>query len=174
MFRVFIIGILIFIHSTFALAQSEDSEEVTRTSASTHIGVLLPNQIEGVTEIMPMWGLRYTFPYRGKSLVEIGLANSQAEGVTINEGSIAFRGDFPIQDLKMIAYLGANVLYYAPENEDFTTDFGGFIGGGFLANISDALLFRTEMKFNVNPGTSLYIGFGFEVLFGEGGDDNDE
>ena len=171
MYRHILIFCVVFVCTTLALAQEED--EVNFSALSTHIGSLLPNQIEGVTEIMPMWGLRYAFPYRGKSIIEVGLANSKAEGVTINEGSLAFRGDFPIQDLLMTAYIGANTYLYTPLDQDPVTAFGGFIGGGFLASITKILLFRSEMKFNVNPGTSLHIAFGFELRF-FGGDDSAE
>ena len=40
--------------------------------------------------------------------------------------------------------------------------FGGHVGGGFTAHLGDLLWFRADMKFNLNPGTALYIGFGFE------------
>ncbi|MCB0394327.1 MAG: hypothetical protein KDD25_07195, partial [Bdellovibrionales bacterium] len=138
---------------------------------SFHIGSLLPNQFDGVTEIQPMFGFRYATPYRGKSLVEFGAAVSKAEGVDLFDGTVSFRGNFPVEDFIMLAYIGIDLYYYSPPDEDFQLGYGGHVGGGFIAHVVDVVYFRSDMKFGINPGTSLYIGFGIEIEFSEGSKD---
>lgn len=126
-----------------------------------HVGPLLPNQIRGMSEIMPVWGARYAMPLR-KGHAEFGLANSQANGTSYYNVSASFRGDYQIEDLFAVAYAGLDTHYWNAPSESAQTMFGFHVGGGFAAHLSDMLWFRSDMKFNVNPGTALYIGFGLE------------
>lgn len=135
-----------------------------------HTGPLLPNQIPGMTEIMPLWGIRYGIPVR-KGTLETGIASARAKGVEYYNGSVSIRGDYNIDDLFALVYAGLDTHYYSPNGSPFTMYFGAHVGGGFAAHLGDLLWFRSDMKFNVNPGTALYIGFGLEwrAAPGEGG-----
>ncbi len=138
-----------------------------------HTGPLLPNQIVGMTEIMPVWGVRYGFAVR-KGTLEFGVANARAKGVEYYNGSASIRGDYNIDDMFAIVYTGLDTHYYAPAGGTFNMFVGAHVGGGFAAHLGDLLWFRTDMKFNLNPGTALYIGFGLEwrqPAGGEGGQD---
>ena len=40
-------------------------EELEKDGVGLHVGRLLPNQIDGVTEIISLWGLRYEYGMGG-------------------------------------------------------------------------------------------------------------
>lgn len=161
--------------SVFAQDQNAEDEKTKKfgTVYGLHTGPLLPNQIKGMTEIMPLWGAHYAFPVR-KGHLEIGIANAHAKGVDYYNGSVSMRGDYNIEDMFAIVFAGLDTHYYAPAGEPFGMFFGAHVGGGFAANLGDLLWFRADMKFNVNPGTALYIGFGLEWRLPEGGEGGDE
>jgi hypothetical protein len=69
-----------------------------------------------------------------------------------------------------LAYIGLDTHYYNPPSETYQVFFGAHVGGGFAVPMGDRLWFRGDMKFNMNPGTALYIGFGFEWRMPGGGD----
>lgn len=153
--------LFIFSPKLWAQTQEDDKDKKLGSVYGVHVGPLLPNQIPGMTEIMPTWGVRYAFPVR-KGLIELGAANARAKGVIYYNGSLSMRGDFSLDDLNGVAYAGFDTHYYAPPSSTFKMYFGAHAGGGFAMHLGDLLWFRTDMKFNVNPGTALYIGFGFE------------
>ncbi len=151
-----------------AAAQAQQSEEGSEqdfgSSMGFHIGSLLPNQIGGVTEIMPFFGVRYGYNLH-PGVIELGAANSHAYGVDYSMFSLSVMGSMvPIPQFLTIFYVGPDMHYYQGINDPGrNTVIGGHVGGGIMMHVSDTLWFRSEMKFNMNPGTSLYIGFGFEL-----------
>ncbi len=153
--------VFFFSAACFAQAPDGDKQEVKYGSEmSFHLGTLLPNQIDGVTEILPMAGLRFGLPTKG-GLVELGAANAHAYGTDYDIFSASFRADFiPLEQFVTFIYAGPDFHYYSPPGQDYTTAWGGHVGSGLMMHISDTMWFRGDMKFNMNPGTALYIGFG--------------
>jgi hypothetical protein len=144
-------------------AWSQEGEGTSGTMISGFIGPYLPNQIEGVTEIVFLGGLRVASPLSTSTMLEVGAGVADEAGVQILDLSFSLRGDFPIQDMFVLAYAGVDTLYYSPDDEDYRFGFGAHLGGGILSHLASNLFLRTEMKFTINPGTSLYVGFGFEI-----------
>lgn len=148
-----------------AAQDKEDDKNAPMPSFSAHMGTLLPNQIPGVTEMLPMWGARIGFP-RKRSMIEFGGMHANALGTTYSNASLSLKGTIPLEGVYGIVYGGADFHYYkGPLDTEFKMTGGGHVGGGLGVEIAQYLHFRGEMKFNVNPGTSMYIGFGFEMLF---------
>jgi hypothetical protein len=166
----------VFIAGSLAYAQEEGKDDhgpkIHGWEYGVHTGPLLPNQITGVTEIMPMWGARVSFPSR-KAMIEVGLSNARAYGITMYDGSLSYRGDVTVESLTGIFYLGLDFNHITDATGSTQMVGGGHVGAGLMTLIGDSLWFRTDMKFNVNPGTSLYIGFGlvFRMPGGEAGGD---
>ena len=135
---------------------------------SFHLGRLLPNQITGIEEILPMWGGRFGLK-TGRGFVEMGAAFANALNTRITTLSLSHRGHMPVQNLVGHVYYGVDLHHIkAPGSENATILGGGHVGGGILALISNEVWLRGDMKFNVNPGTSLYVGFGIMLRFGDG------
>lgn len=154
--------LIVIVTHTFSVgAQEQEDKNKIGSVFGLHTGPLLPNQVPGMTEIMPVWGVKYGAPVR-KGLIEFGVANSRSVGVIYYNGSISMRGDFNLDDMFAVTYAGLDIHYYSPAGSTFNSYFGGHVGGGFAAHLGDLLWFRTDMKFNLNPGTALYIGFGLE------------
>lgn len=130
---------------------------------SIYLGSMLPNQIEGVTEILPVFGGRYGMSTASVGVFEVGLSNSHAEGVDFTTLSGSLRADLPsIDQFVGTVYGGIDVNYYRPVNStERRTETGLHVGTGLLVHISDTLWLRSDLKFSVSPGTSLSILFGF-------------
>lgn len=154
-----------------AVAQSEEGTH--GNEFSFHGGYLLPNQIDGVTEILPVVGARYGFAMSEAGVIEIGAANSHAEGVDFTTFTLSMRGEVPlIEGITGIVYGGADFNWYRPESQsERLTAVGAHLGAGGMMLVSETLWLRTEMKFMGGPGTSLYLGFGLVLRRGSGGGD---
>jgi hypothetical protein len=130
---------------------------------SLFLGSMLPNQIDGITEILPLMGGRYGFHTANLGVVELGLTNTHAEGVDFTTLSGSLRADLPaIDQFVGIFYGGIDLNYYRPAgSENRSTDTGLHLGTGLMVHVSDTLWFRTDLKFMASPGTSLSIMAGF-------------
>jgi hypothetical protein len=115
---------------------------------------------------MPTWGARVGFPVR-KAVLEVGATSSRAFGTSIYDGSISYRGDITVETITGIFYAGLDLYSINPANKSSRVDGGGHVGAGLMTVLSDVVWFRADMKFNINPGTSLYIGFGLEFRLPE-------
>jgi hypothetical protein len=142
-----------------AFAQSDGAQG---GDVSVFVGSFLPNQIEGVTEILPLFGGRVAFDSQAGA-IEIGLANSHAYGVDFTILEMSLRGEFPLgEGMSGLAYAGGDLSWFIPiEETSRKTDTGLHFGGGAMMEISEGLWFRSEMKFMGSPGTSLSLLFGF-------------
>lgn len=129
---------------------------------SLFIGSMLPNQIDGVTEILPVFGGRYGLPTARLGVAEFGFGNTHAEGVDFTTFSASLRADLPAIDTFIgFVYGGLDISYFRPAgSEDRKTDTGLHVGAGLSVYASDTLWFRSDLKFNASPGTSLSLLFG--------------
>ena len=153
-------------------ARAADKEETGGDNATYemgfNIGTLLPNQIDGVTEIMGLGGVSGGFRFAPLTYLEGGLIAGNGNGVNWKDAHADIRIDIPIEHLVGIAYVGADTIYYTGNDNSDHLIFGGHLGGGIQAALSGQLWFRSDMKFSFSPGTSLYVGFGL-VLRTAGG-----
>lgn len=129
-------------------------------------GRMLPNQISDASEIFPQWGLRAGYGSLGEAFYEAQFHSGSGEGISWNQLSVSLRMDSPLETFWGSAYLGFDVINYTGTTGSKHTTGGGHFGGALLSLVSKDLWFRADMKFNINPGTSLYIGAGFVFRFG--------
>lgn len=134
-----------------------------------HANRLLPNQVDGVSEIMAQWGLQTAFGMGPGSFVEFTTAAGKGDGASWQTVSGSLRMDMTVETLTGLVFIGADGHMYQGLGREKKIVGGGHVGGGMQAEISEALWFRVDMKFNVNPGTSLTIRGGFVFRFGAGG-----
>lgn len=157
-----------------AAAQGQQQEKVRPGQNALyefgfHLGNLLPNQIEGMTEIIGLGGGRGSFRIAPETYFEMGMIAGNGEGAQWKDVHADIRMDIPIENLVGLAYIGADTIYYQGVGRSTKLIFGGHAGGGFQAHLSGLVWFRADMKFGFNPGTSLYIGAGFVFRMGDGG-----
>lgn len=143
-----------------ALAQS--SGTTNSDDFSLFVGHMLPHQIEGVDEILPVFGGRYAF---GTSFgaIELGGQNTHAHGIDFTSVSLDLRGEFVLaQGVSGLLYLGPVLNYYSPkDSSDRKLEYGVEAGAAGTLLLSDTLWLRGDLKFMGGPGTSLYMLFGF-------------
>jgi hypothetical protein len=147
-----------------------------RNEAGFVCGNLLPSAIEGITELMPLCGARLGFKVGPRTFMEPQFLAGAARGQRYIIGSLSFRGDFQYDDL-IWSYYGGGDMHY-PTKPDYNTTppgestsfyFGLHVGGAIMAELAESLYFRTDLKANINPGSSLYIGFSLVLRFNPGG-----
>ena len=131
-----------------------------------HLGNLLPNKIDGLTEITSLGGVRGGFRIAPQTFAEVGLIMGNGNGAEWKNAHIDIRMDIPVENLVGLAYIGGDTIYYKGIDGHSHLVFGGHAGGGIQVALSSALWFRSEMKFGFSPGTSLYVGFGLVFRFG--------
>ena len=158
--------------SSVVFAQaSADKDDYTGSKViyeiGAQIGNLLPNQIPGVTEIMGLGGVRGGFRFAPLTYAEAGVLTGNGNGVEWKNANIDVRMDIPVENLVGFAYVGADTDYYTGSDGVNHFMFGGHAGGGIQTLVTQALWIRGDMKFSFSPGTSLYIGLGFVLRFGE-------
>lgn len=134
-----------------------------------HVGNFLPNQIDGVTEIMGLGGARGGFRLSPGTYLETGIIAGNGEGVQWKNLHVDVRMNIPVEDLLAVAYVGADSVMYKGANGGEKLIFGGHVGGGVEAHLSGLVWFRADMKFGASPGTSLYIGCGLVFRLGASG-----
>lgn len=133
------------------------------------VGHQLPAGIKGVDETLPVFGGRYGFATNKVGLAEIGLFNTHAYGVDFSTLELGLQGTIPFSaGLEGLYYGGADLNYYSELGAtNRKTEFGYHAGTGAMLLLTDTLWLRGDLKFMINPGTSLYLLFGF--VFRTGG-----
>ncbi|MCB9025079.1 MAG: hypothetical protein H6625_02070 [Bdellovibrionaceae bacterium] len=163
-----VIFLFLLAYSPLLLAQEGENVPFNANyELGAQIGSLLPNQVPGASEIQPQWGLRAGFGMGGAGTTEFTANAGNGEGVSWKQLSLSFRMDMPIEELVGIVYIGGDMIIYETLTQEQKIFGGGHVGGGVMSVVSRDLWFRVDMKFNVNPGTSLFIGGGFTFRFGE-------
>lgn len=159
-----------------ALAQAQAPEGPDETGANVgfevgaHLGNLLPNQVAGLTEITGLGGVRAGYRLGPMGFLEGGVVTGKGNGAEFTNAHISLRMDIPVENIVGTAFIGPDITYYKGEGQSKKLLGGGHVGGGVMALLGGTVWFRSDMKFTVNPGTSLYIGFGIVFRFpSEGG-----
>lgn len=157
---------LCFIPSLLFAQQGEGNDSTYGWGWGWNMGPYLPNQIPNVTEIQPTVGLRLSFPSSAKSATEYALTSSNANNVSLLNFSISSKGEFEYNGVYNHVYVGLDALSYRLGNADFKTQAGLHFGVGFSSHLGGNSHFRMDMKLTAtNPGTSLYVGIGFETRY---------
>lgn len=160
--------ILLFISGGSAIAQSSESDPTGSNITwewGLHAGNLLPNQIPGLTEITGLGGVRGGYRLAPGAFLESGLATGSGEGATWTNLHLAVRAEIPVETIVGIVFAGVDGIYYQGVGQEKKLFGGGHVGGGVQALLGGSVWFRSNMKFTVNPGTSMYIDFGLMFRF---------
>jgi hypothetical protein len=128
-------------------------------------GQILPNQIPGMTEIIGLGGARLGFRMAPRVFLETGFLTGNGEGVEYKNIFGSVRVDIPVETLVGVVFLGGDAINYKGVDKDLKTFGGAHVGGGVQALLGGSVWFRSNMKFNVNPGTAMIIDFGLSFRF---------
>lgn len=147
-----------------ALAQKSDGADPSGANVLWEWGAsggrLLPNQIPGLTEILGLGGVRGGYRIGDMGFVESGVAVGSGFGASWTNAHLAARMEVPVETIVGIVFLGIDGVHYEGEGRSAKTFGGGHVGGGVQAQLGGSVWFRSNMKFTINPGTSMYIDFG--------------
>ncbi len=159
-----------------AQAASDEKQDLLGANVAWETGVqignILPNQFPGITEIMGLGGIHTGYRMSPNGFLESSFLTGQGYGASYKNLSASIRLDIPVETLVGIAYVGGNATYYKGAGQSTKLFGGGHVGGGVMAALSGLVWFRGEMRFTINPGTSLFIGLGFVFRFTDGGSAN--
>jgi len=122
---------------------------------------------------MSLCGGRAGFKIGHNTTLEPQLLAGAGKAQTYVLGSLSFRGDVQIDEIVASYYAGADVheatspVFNVGANTTDTTMiyFGAHVGGALWWDMSDNLALRTDLQFNFNPGTSLFLGFSIVLRF---------
>lgn len=132
---------------------------------------LLPSQIDGITDIVPFWGMRYGY-HLGAGMAEAALDLANAQGTSYDMLQVGYRFDVPVDD-KLNGFLngGINNSYFNTYLRSEKIWISGlFVGGGAMTQLVGNIWGRLGMQFNFIPGASMFITVGIEYRdFGGGG-----
>jgi hypothetical protein len=165
--------VLALLFTPFARAQDAAGADETganvRYEGGIHVGKLLPNQMPGLTEITGMGGVRGGYRLGNMVFGEGGFSMGKGHGAEIQNLALSIRMDVPVENIVGTMFIGPTLLYYKGEHSRAKFYGSAHVGGGVMALIGGNVWFRSDMTFTVNPGTSLYIGFGFVFRLPDGG-----
>lgn len=160
---------LIFMFCFFGTTVHAQEQAGSDYELTFQVGKMLPSQIDGVTEIMSAWSIKGAYRLSAYNL-ELGYLSGTGEGSTWSDISLSARADFPLEDILGQIYVGLDLIEYTGTGISKQSSGGGHIGGGISMKIARGMWFRSDMKFNFNPGVSMFIMFGLTFDFeGESG-----
>jgi hypothetical protein len=137
----------------------------SKSQAGAFIGNMLPNNVPGMDEITPLWGLRYSYPIANMVYAEGGTVFSHSNGVDWKGAFASIRMDISMETLIAMTYIGLDYTNYSGEGQKTTNKGGGHAGGGVMSELGGNTYMRFDMKLNSQPGTSLYFALGLSYLF---------
>ena len=116
---------------------------------SFYLGEFLPSGIQGVTEILPEFGGRYSIGLKSMGHIELGLFNTHSYGTDFTTGELSLRGSLPFTaGVEVVYYGGLDFNYYKPDYlDDRIKELGYHLGAGAMMSITDNLSLRADLKF---------------------------
>jgi hypothetical protein len=140
-------------------------------------GSFLPYGIEGVRELLPMWGLRLGHSLSRTFSMEYNLDMANAKGVNYNLAYLSFRTDFNIgQVLPLFVIAGVDAHYYKRRDSygsitgrlteyDYQFSTGWHLGFGNETLIFGDLYLRSDVRMGFSPGRQLSVALGMMYRF---------
>ena len=135
-------------------------------------GSFLPYDIEGVRDLLPMWGLMLGHDVSQTLSVEYDIMMANAKGVTYYMAYLSLRHDFVVgRVLPLFFLLGVDGHYYKRRDSygeitgnrteyDFQGSGGWHLGFGTETVVYGDILFRTDFRMGFSPGRQLIVSIG--------------
>lgn len=124
-------------------------------------GWVLPDQVPGMTEVLPTWGLRGGLGVSQRTLLSASYFNALAKGVDSHQLNLEAR--YSAFSEGVIGYLsaGAALLRYESDTlEEEQQKVNILMSTGALLHLNHRLWLQSEMQFQLDPGVQLRLTFG--------------
>lgn len=157
-----VLVLLLTISSSALFAQEDEQNEQGGAEFGVNLGKLFPNDIDGVTEILPMWGLVFSHKWSRYNL-EYSFVGGGEGDISYGNLGLGLRVDLPVEELVGFVTLGLDGSYLKVGGSNKQFIGGGHLGGGVFSQIDPDIWFRMDMKFTIQPGTSMYLGLGIMI-----------
>lgn len=130
-------------------------------------GSLLPYDIEGVRDLLPMWGMKIGHDVSKSLSFEYDIDMANAKGVTYYLAYWSLRHDFVVGDVLPVFFLlGLDAHYYKRRDSygnitgqrteyDFQFNSGWHMGVGTETLIYGNIWFRADFRLGISPGRQL-------------------
>ena len=140
-------------------------------------GSLLPYDIAGVRELLPMWGIKMGHPISSSLGLEYDIDMANAKGVTYYLAYLSVRHDFVIGDILPLFFLiGVDAHYYKRRDTygeitgnltEYPFEFSGgwHLGFGTETQVYGNVHFRTDFRMGFSPGRQLIVSVGLVYRF---------
>jgi hypothetical protein len=133
------------------------------------IGSLLPSGITGVTQILGLGQVHAGVRVSDNAWWEANYLMGNGSDQSWKNIDTNLRLDIPVENLVGIGFFGLDVVDYSGPGKSSTFTPGVHAGCGIQALLGGTVWFRGDMKYEVGPGDSLYIGMAIIIRFGAGG-----
>ncbi len=140
-------------------------------------GSFLPYGIEGVRELLPIWGVRLGHSVSPTLALEYDLDIAHAKGVSYYLAYFSLRHDFVVGDaLPLFVLIGVDAHYYKRKSTigsvtgtvtdfDYRLSTGWHTGFGTETLIYGDLYFRGDVRMGFSPGRQLSANLGITYRF---------
>lgn len=172
------IVLLLFIQNPYAQAQvAQNAQTSGQSYVNIRTGSFLPYDIDGVRDLLPIWGVRFGHGLTPSLALEYSIDMARAKGVVYNLGSISLRHDFDIKDvLPLFVLFGFDAHYYKRADSvgeisgdltsyPFVLTTGWHAGFGTETLIYGSIYFRSDVRFGFSPGRQLNVSLGLTYRF---------
>jgi hypothetical protein len=127
-------------------------------------GWVLPDQVPGLDEMLPTWGVKYGFGVNNNGMVQLGYFNALAKGVSSHVLDVEYRYSSFNDGVGGYISAGAGAMHYKSSLLNKSRqEVNALIGTGFLFQVSSEVWFQSDMKFRVDPGVQLMLMFGLAM-----------
>jgi len=157
-------------------AQDNTSSPGGTASHVSQIGVVfgrcLPHGISSTDDIFTLWGGRYSMPFGatekngGGKFVDFGIIGGNGSAVHWGGASIDVSIQAPFETLIMSVGLGVDVTQWSSDTKSTTVTIGEHFLGGVMTRLGGSSYLRFDMKFNSQPGTTVFFGLGITFDIG--------
>ncbi len=170
----FVLSMGICLMTLIPTASAQAQENATaRSTGYVDLGIktgsFLPYEIEGVTEVLPFWGIKIGHTVSSTLALEYDLDIAHAKGVTYLLGYFSLRHDFVVgQVLPLFFLIGADAHYFKKKDSPDPVSglviehpwkfFGGWHAGvGTETVIYGDIWLRADVRMGFSPGRQLSV-----------------
>lgn len=129
------------------------------------VGRLLPNQIDGIDEVMSLSGLHFAYRLSPMVYAQSFVHAGKGEGQSWKSLGLSVRMDQTLEEFLVSFYGGAQSTLSSGPSSSEKNVWGAFLGGSLLAGTGGPTWLKLDMNFGFGPGTSLFISLGLLFRF---------